>query len=525
MEQGKYEKAQEILPNAIDLWLCNMNNTHVNKRQKIMEENEKLSDDFKTSQRLNDKNFNIEHNLMETVDLSDLSFSSYNDFIFGDCASFEDASQHVDPAIGNVDGDPLSFNNSNSVQLFKDNDTRLQCYKTEDSLSLDNLIVSRNNNDEYHRVVDGIDEFYKDDSCDFYHVFELIDDAVMHTRDKNTQNDKPLQVKIDSVKIKKHKSLKKNKDGKMAIPIRKGRRYLPNFKQKVLEYAATHTFKETASHFNINCNTITEWSRESKRLSFQNKSTTSLPGTVSNHKTDINGTSVTKTDIILLNDEFSLETELTETQNIEKDLPPCNMRSDERFLKWIQNKRLEKKQLSRNEVYHVARYCLKKCPPCHDEPVWFVLWFRRFNKALLQNSVKSNSETEKYIMYPNNFKVEVALYAKLFTKNSAARVFNVPRRRMFDWFKQVNPEAESLDLKNEDDSVVAPVDEDMRKNKDKNKIYVELHEWYQKMVEEGLSPSSSEVSMMQYYGPIILSAIGDRDFFQTHTLLPKRNER
>lgn len=447
MEQNEIEATEQ----HIDSWLSY-------KREK----NDESPEDFKNPKKKNCSE------LMEAVDLSDLSFSSYNDFILGDCTSFEDASQHVDPSI-TVDNLPLSFN-SNSVQLFKDN-TTARLYKNEDSLNLDNLL--NRNNDDYHRLVNEFSNY------DFYHVFEFVDD------DKNTQ----IEKKQNQIK-KNEKASKKTK----TIPIRKGRRYLPNFKQKVLEYAVNHTFKETASHFNINCNTITEWSRESKRLSLQKKSTTSLPGTVSNYKT---GTSVSKTDIILLNDDFSSETE--DIQIIEKDLPSssCNMRSDEKFLKWIQLKRLEKKQLSRDEVYDAARFCFDGNPPCDEEQQnnWFALWLKRFNKALL-NSVKSNTETEKYIMYPNNFKLEVALYAKLFTKNSAARVFNVPRRRMFDWFNQLNQEMDSFDLVNEKGAVATVCD---KKNKNKSRIYAELRVWYQKKVEEGLSPSSFEVNILSYF--------------------------
>jgi hypothetical protein len=56
-------------------------------------------------------------------------------------------------------------------------------------------------------------------------------------------------------------SLKKSK--KSGVHQRKkGERYLPHFKVKVLAYAASHTLRETAEKFKVNDGTISSWKKE-----------------------------------------------------------------------------------------------------------------------------------------------------------------------------------------------------------------------------------------------------------------------
>nr|CAD7202605.1 unnamed protein product [Timema douglasi] len=43
---------------------------------------------------------------------------------------------------------------------------------------------------------------------------------------------------------------------------KKGERYLPQFKEKVLAYAANHTFKETARKFRVNNETVSAWKKD-----------------------------------------------------------------------------------------------------------------------------------------------------------------------------------------------------------------------------------------------------------------------
>lgn len=408
------------------------------RRIKKMEE-KKFELNFENSESKQGSLDSEKYNLLQTVDLCDLTFSSFNDIILGDCSYFEDVSVG-----GDSENDILEkLSNTKSVQ--------------------ENLQSSDQN-------------LIKNDSYDFYHVFEVINPVVREEK---------CQTEVKGITKKSHKKSSRKRKA-LTGTIRKGQRYLPNFKQKVLEYASNHTFKATAMHFNINCNTITEWARERKRLSMQQQksTTTSMPDSVHLYKTDVIQEPTTKTDIIIVNNNnnsFTVETEFNDNtlKKIEKDLPLGGMRSDERFLLWIKAKRNEGKELSRNEVYHVAQQCAKMSRSEH--PTWFKLWLKRYEKAL-QNSDKSDHETEKYIMYSNNFKLEVALYAKLFTKNSAARVFNVPRRRIFDWFKYTDSCTNSA-------SASALDGESLKKDK----VYAELHDWYRKKFSDGFSPNSCEV--------------------------------
>ena len=47
------------------------------------------------------------------------------------------------------------------------------------------------------------------------------------------------------------------------------------------------------------------------------------------------------------------------------------------------------------------------------------------------------------LAYPPAFKLEVALFAKKHSQYAAAKIFNVARRRIFDWMRQI-PKLEEL---------------------------------------------------------------------------------
>lgn len=440
---------------------------------------------------------------LQSADASELSFLT-NDFLSGDCNCIEQASQLVDPTLIDSESTPISFNNNDTVQLYKFNLTNSH----EDNLmslnkNCNDLMVSRKNiTEKYGELLGKSDKVVEKNHNNSHQVLELFNgNTNANVLETNNQNFKSTNTTCQNNGILNEKKEKKEFGG----PIKRGRRYLPDFKQEVLKYAKNHTFKETASHFNVNSNTITEWSREWERLPPKEKCAKTSPLSCSNnknHKTDILGTPISKTEVILLND-ICLETDYNESSSlthIKKDLPSsAGMKPDERFLKWIEQKRLEKKELTRQEVVFVAKCCLKKIPE-NRETSWFVSWFKRYNKVL--NSINSNEETEKYIKYPNSFKLEVVLYARLFTKNSAARVFNVPRKRMFDWFNHFNTLKESFGLIEKNES--GEEKEEKRKivfstkknDETKNKIYSELHLWYQKTLLNGTRPTSNDVSAL-----------------------------
>lgn len=430
-------------------------------------------------------------NLLQSIDLSFLS----NDFSFEDCTGFEQASQLVDPTLKDFESTPFSFNNNDSVQLFKFNLTEST---NNDSIvdlgkNIEDIIYSNTYNNS-EKMLSQNDSALNNDAHKFYHVFEMIDNHVNMNEERKSKS-----FKDESVKYKQGKILKrKNEVREMCGPIKKGRRYSLLFKQEVLKYAKNHTFKETALRFKINCNTITEWSREYKRLSVKQKGTTSLPVSDNEiHKTDIIGTPISKTEIIFFHDDICLETESSLITKFEENLlSSVDMKPDEKFLKWIKNNRLQKRELSRQEVFNIAKYCLQKSKTNQEASEWFVQWLNRYNRVL--NSLSSNNEAEKYIKYPKSFKLEAALYASLFTKNSAARVFNVCRKRLFDWFKHLHALTDSFALfeKSDNEKLKESIVEKEQKKKTRNKIYTELHMWYEKMVYNGSKPTSNKVCVI-----------------------------
>lgn len=438
--------------------------------------------------------------LAETTDLPDLSFLT-NDLLLGDCNYFEQASQLVDPALNDYESTPLSFNNNNDlVQLFRlcltgGRDEVLT--STIGNKICEDLTCKKNLLDKCERISQNSSTTLVAEEKERHNFHQMV--TLLDTKINTTSGNKG----------EKSCTSRKTKDRKVLCrPIKKGRRYLPNFKQEVLEYAKSHTFKETALQFQINSNTITEWSREydKKEICASHTGTEKIAekpdSNYKSHKTDTTHAPETKTEVILLNYDLSLETDYNEASfnDIKEDVPlptssssspsPSSPRGDvkpeEIFLKWIERKRQQRKELCRQEVFHTAKYCLKKWPAHHETSGWFVLWLKRYNRVL--NSINSNVEIDKYIKYPNGFKLEVVLYARLFTKNSAARVFNVSRKRTFDWFSRLMPEKQSFSETEKLNFIV-------RKNEAKEKLYSELHLWYQKMVVNGTRPSSSDVSI------------------------------
>jgi len=63
---------------------------------------------------------------------------------------------------------------------------------------------------------------------------------------------RPVAVELNTKKSKRPEAQQR----------KKGERYLPQFKVKVLAYAARHTLKETAKKFNVNDGTISSWKKE-----------------------------------------------------------------------------------------------------------------------------------------------------------------------------------------------------------------------------------------------------------------------
>jgi len=76
---------------------------------------------------------------------------------------------------------------------------------------------------------------------------------------------------------------------------------------------------------------------------------------------------------------------------------------------------------------------------------WFLLWHNRREERLYVEGMEDEDikkETQN-LAYPPAFKLEVALFAKKHSQYAAAKIFNVARRRIFDWMRQI-PKLEEL---------------------------------------------------------------------------------
>lgn len=62
---------------------------------------------------------------------------------------------------------------------------------------------------------------------------------------------------------------------------------------------------------------------------------------------------------------------------------------------------------------------------------------RRYFEGM-ENECQLRPKETQNLSYPPRFKLEVALYARDHSQYSAAKLFSVARRRIFDWMQQVN---------------------------------------------------------------------------------------
>jgi len=227
------------------------------------------------------------------------------------------------------------------------------------------------------------------------------------------------------------------------INLKKGQKYLPSFKRRVLNYAVKHSFQETAAKFNVNCNTLTEWASEYKRLLHLKKSTTKQPG--SKLKTDITNTPI-------------------ETEGVNSDV---------KFTQWLRNQRLRGQRLHKQEILSYATSCIETdCNPAH----WLRQWILRLGD--------SSSQTDKRILYPNNFKLEVALFAKEYTKREASLVFGLSSKRVYEWceFKD--------DAESNHPTTPAAV---------KKMVERQLLNWYNHKTQTGIWPKGNEVNTYRFF--------------------------
>lgn len=240
---------------------------------------------------------------------------------------------------------------------------------------------------------------------------------------------------------------------------KRGERYLPQFKLKVLTYASSHTLRETSNKFKVNDGTIISWRKEKnwKEYLAQN--------------TSIGRNNGTKKAETLVNSV------------------------DQQFLTWLRRCREQGHDIVRTEVIDKARQLAEQATLDN----WFKMWVTRF----VEDQEETCTETavpkrDKHIQYPQAFKMEVASFAERHSQLVAARVFNVSRKRVFDWlkiFRQKLAKDSSVNnveklVQGEEDSIKKSVE---RRNDVDKQVDQEMWAWYQVEQKKGNKPNWHEV--------------------------------
>ncbi|KAJ4439801.1 hypothetical protein ANN_07929 [Periplaneta americana] len=239
---------------------------------------------------------------------------------------------------------------------------------------------------------------------------------------------------------------------------KKGERYLPQFKVKVLAYAASHTLRETAKKFKVNDGTISSWKKEK------------------DWKRQL-------------------------TQNRKKVQTPVSHPVDQQFLTWLRRCREQGREVTAGEVKDKARQIMGQSSTdnCH----WYKLWVSRFDEEQVyrEGLEREKSKQEHHIQYPQAFKMEVAVFAQLHSQIVAARTFNVSRKRVFEWLqlhraKHTSNEAESSERSCERVEAVEEITSKKlgsRRSDTDKEIDQEIWEWYQTQQTRGSKPTWHEV--------------------------------
>ncbi|XP_039286395.1 uncharacterized protein LOC111064092 isoform X3 [Nilaparvata lugens] len=239
---------------------------------------------------------------------------------------------------------------------------------------------------------------------------------------------------------------RKQGEGKM----KKGERYLPKFKAKVVAYAKAHTIRATVLKFNVSKCSVIEWIRAKSR---ENKK-----------------------------------------QNFEpyKELIAVNVEED--FIKWLKSIRESQLPLNQSKIIDKLEDLLRpeENTEKHTEK-WLEHYLERLKnvKETLEFDPKVKNEriSGKYVKYPLPFKREVTLYAEKFSQKAASRDFCVSRRRVYEWMQTVKgrqgEEKESRGLEKEKrDSSSYVVDATIDRN---------ILEWYKS---QSVPPTENQVREM-----------------------------
>jgi len=223
---------------------------------------------------------------------------------------------------------------------------------------------------------------------------------------------------------------------------KRGEESLNKFKEEVRKFAVDHTFKETAKKFGIHHSTVSGWVKESE-----------------------------KQDKCANFGDFFRE------------------KGDDKFIFWLRECRETGVQVSLGQVKTKVGEILASCGQQDVEKTckWFLLWHNRREEKLYVEGMEDEDmkkETQN-LAYPPAFKLEVALFAKKHSQYAAAKIFNVARRRIFDWMRQI-PKLEELIAKGHMKKMTGRGP----KNRD---IDQALYTWYCERKASGNRPKSCHV--------------------------------
>ncbi|XP_075236223.1 uncharacterized protein LOC142333163 isoform X2 [Lycorma delicatula] len=221
---------------------------------------------------------------------------------------------------------------------------------------------------------------------------------IMSTVYKKSNENTDDSVNTSSISVNNSVKNINNKNNNIMTKTRKkGERYLPQFKSKVIAYAKTRTIKSASIKYNVSEGTISEWIRAKVREE-----------TGGGHCGQFQNSSQEDT-------------------------------AEKCFIKWLGEMRKEQRLLSQSIIYGKVNDIINKYQNNKQftkKLSWLKLYFER-----LKNIVNSSNITEKVFLsksrigYPVQFKMEVALYAEKVSQQAAARVFCVARKRVFEWLE------------------------------------------------------------------------------------------
>ncbi|XP_059087129.1 uncharacterized protein LOC131883631 [Tigriopus californicus] len=287
-----------------------------------------------------------------------------------------------------------------------------------------------------------------------------------------------------------------------------GPKFLNQLKERVREYARTHTYKETAKKFGVHHSTVSGWvktastatdtSLEGKPTRFYNSSFCSEEEARQFKSLEFEVDSTT------LSSGHDGHSRLPNGDLIKRRLerisspssfPPSAFPShgfqglDGAFIDWLARCRRNHQVLSSSIVTKQIQEIIKQAGQVSEDTCkWFLLWKNRREEKLyvegMEDDLECKRETQN-LAYPPAFKLEVALYATQHSQYAASKIFSVARRRIFDWMKQIPKLKEMVSS-----GLVKKITGRGPKNKDIDLI---LYKWYCKNKSQGKRPKSSQV--------------------------------